>query len=118
MEHKIKIPSELSFTRGQVVAALVFLVVCVFFKIADSETYTMETYYPSPAGVYTNMTVLSGTVLARDNGNVGVGTAAPASKFSVAGGVQVGNDTSACTAAKAGTLRWNSGSMQVCDGVA
>ncbi|NNN05783.1 MAG: hypothetical protein HKL90_07765 [Elusimicrobia bacterium] len=54
------------------------------------------------------------------NGNVGVGTNAPASRLSVAGGVQLGDDTAACTASKAGTLRWNSssGAAEVCDGAA
>jgi len=116
MEHKIKIPEELSFTRGQVVAALVLFAVCVSPKLTGAETYTLEAYYPSPAGVYANMTVLSQTVLARDSGNVGIGTAEPASRLQVAGGVQLGDDDAACVAAKAGTQRWHGGGIQVCDG--
>ena len=50
------------------------------------------------------------------NGNVGIGTTNPSATLDVSGSIQVGDDTSPCTAAKAGTLRWNSGSLQVCDG--
>lgn len=47
-------------------------------------------------------------------GNVGIGTINPTTKLHVAGGVQVGNDTSACTEAKVGTLRSVNGSLQAC----
>ncbi len=40
-------------------------------------------------------------------GDVGIGTKSPAAMLSVAGGVQIGDDTSACTEAKAGTLRFH-----------
>jgi len=46
---------------------------------AHSETYTLETYYPSPVGAYANMTVTQSAVLARDGGSVGIGTSAPGS---------------------------------------
>lgn len=48
-------------------------VAVVFAGRASCETYTMETYYPAPVGVYTNMTVTSNAVLSRDSGNVGIG---------------------------------------------
>jgi len=49
-------------------------------------------------------------------GQVGIGTNAPASLLSVAGGVQVGQDSAACSSAKAGTLRFSGGALQICDG--
>ncbi|NNN06286.1 MAG: hypothetical protein HKL90_10335 [Elusimicrobia bacterium] len=49
-------------------------------------------------------------------GNIGIGTSSPASALSVNGGVQLGTDAAACTAALAGTERWNSGAVQVCNG--
>lgn len=48
------------------------------------------------------------------NGKVGVGTLSPASLLSVAGGLQVGDDTGTCDSSKAGTIRWHSGAMQIC----
>ena len=53
-------------------------------------------------------------------GNVGIGTTNPTAKLYVAGnvqadgGVKVGNDTSTCTEANAGTLRSVDGSLQAC----
>lgn len=61
----------------------------------------------------------AGTPVARmivdGTGKVGVGTLAPKAALSVAGGVQVGADSS-CTADKAGTLRWSGTALEVCDG--
>ena len=56
---------------------------------AYCETYTMETYYPSPAGVYQNMTVTSTTVLARDGGAVTVGSAANPARLAVNGNANI-----------------------------
>ena len=53
-----------------------------------------------------------------DEGNVGIGTAAPKAKLSVNGGVQTNNDLDACVAAKAGTIRWNGSAFQGCNGTA
>jgi len=50
-------------------------------------------------------------------GKVGVGTTNPASKLDIAGSVKIGSDVGACTAAKAGAIRWV-GSMQYCNGTA
>ena len=47
-------------------------------------------------------------------GNVGIGTTNPAAKLSVAGGVQVGDDASACSATNIGTLRLHDDSLQFC----
>lgn len=59
----------------------------------------------------------SGTDISNSNaGNVGVGTAAPQSKLDVAGDVRIGNTAAACTAAKAGAMRYSAGAMQFCDG--
>ncbi len=61
---------------------------------------------------------LQGGGLSMMGGNVGIGTNAPASALSVNGGVQLGDDTSACTVAKSGTERWHSGFNQICNGTA
>lgn len=103
--------------------------------ILSSQQLSMTAIYPIPAGVY-NQIVTTGdsgatpanTTLNRNagstilvppsntSGRVGIGTTAPASKLSVVGGLQVGDDASSCTAVKAGTQRWRAGAAQVCNG--
>ena len=56
---------------------------------AFCESFTLETYYPSPAGIYTNIIVTSSTVLARDGGAVNVGTPAKPAKLDVNGNAKV-----------------------------
>ena len=46
---------------------------------------------------------------------LGIGTDTPNAKADVAGGVKFGNDASICTAANAGTIRWNGVGLQFCD---
>jgi len=109
------------------------LVVVGMAGILSSQQLSMTATYPIPAGVY-NQIVTTGnsggtpadTTLNRNagntilvpptnaGGNVGIGTASPGSKLVVAGGVQLGDDPSACTAAKAGTLRWSGSQLQHC----
>ncbi|MFA6318340.1 MAG: hypothetical protein WC943_13100 [Elusimicrobiota bacterium] len=51
----------------------------------ESETLTMTSYYPSPAGVYNKLVTTGNTVLARDRGRVGIGTSAPQGLLDIAG---------------------------------
>ncbi len=66
------------------------------------------------ASIMANTTLMSGNV------GIGFGSSipSPASTLSVNGGIQLGDDTSACIPAKAGTQRWESGQVQVCNGTA
>ena len=75
-------------TAGSKMPRIITAIAGVLFFGAGAaycETYTMETYYPSPAGVYQNMTVTSTTVLARDGGAVTVGSAAKPARLEVNG---------------------------------
>lgn len=49
-------------------------------------------------------------------GAIGIGTATPASLLHVAGGVQIGADGATCNGTKAGTLRYNLGNVEYCNG--
>ncbi len=49
-------------------------------------------------------------------GNVGVGTSAPVTKLDVAGGLKISMEAATCAASYAGTLRYNSGNVEYCNG--
>jgi hypothetical protein len=68
-------------TRWLMVGALFFASV----PELASESVTLTTYYPAPSGVYTQMITTSNTYLARDGGNVGVGTTAMQGRLDVVG---------------------------------
>ena len=51
------------------------------------------------------------------SGNIGIGTTSPRTKLQIAGGgIQIADDSDACSASKIGTLAFNSGMLQYCDG--
>lgn len=49
-------------------------------------------------------------------GNVGIGTSTPVTKLDVNGSVRVGGDISTCTSSLVGSIRYNSGSLDYCNG--
>ena len=50
------------------------------------------------------------------DGNLGIGTNTPRSKLEVMGGIQIGDDAATCDATKVGGIRYNSNSVQYCNG--
>jgi len=69
----------------------IFVAVLAFIPVESrGESLTLETYYPSPVGIYTNVTVTSGTVLAKDGGDVSAGNAAKKSVIRLNGVVVPG----------------------------
>jgi hypothetical protein len=141
MERTIRLHFDLSFVHGPRSWRAPIAAALLLGGAGDlsSENVTLSTYYPAPTGAYTQMITTLNTFLARDGGglavgtsvppagaakmvvmggNVGIGTAVPASTLSVAGGVQLGDDAALCTFAKAGTLKWSSGKLKGCDGSA
>ncbi len=67
-----------------------FLLAALFISwrpgFLGSETLTLTTYYPAPYGGYASLLTTGQTFLARDGGNVGIGTAAPTAKLDIVGG--------------------------------
>ncbi len=76
---------------------LVALLLAAHAPDINPESVTLTTYYPSPSGVYFQMTTTESAYLATTGGNVGVGTTAPGSKLHVlgGGGISVTGSTSA-----------------------
>ena len=66
-------------------AALIVLIIAAFPIELGSESLTLQTYYPSPLGIYTNLTSTGQTLLARDGGQVGVGLSNPDTELTVLG---------------------------------
>ena len=60
----------------------------------------------------------SGSNIHYSGGNIGIGTSGPTTKLEVSGGIKLGNDANACTAAKAGVMKYVSGFLYFCNGVA
>ncbi len=89
METTQKITLEISFTRRKALALLTLFFLCWRPASLGSETLTMTTYYPAPYGGYARILTTNQTILARDSGNVGIGTNAPVVKLDVRGGLDV-----------------------------
>jgi len=117
-------------------AALVSLAAVLLLAGAGfvaSQQLTMTATYPVPSGVYNQIlttgssgAAAANTTLNRDGGNtilvpptnaagiLSIGATALASKLSVEGGIQPGDDASVCGAANDGTLRWHLGQFEAC----
>lgn len=76
---------QLSFTRTRAFMALALFFLCWHPKPLGSETLQLTTYYPAPYGGYVSILTTGNTYLARDSGNVGIGTASPGVKLDING---------------------------------
>jgi len=76
---------QVKFTRTRALMALALLFLCWHPKPLGSETLQLTTYYPAPYGGYVSILTTGNTYLARDSGNVGIGTASPGVKLDING---------------------------------
>lgn len=107
----------------------------ISLAFAQEDSITITTYYPSPYGSYNQLQTKSLGVGdnnddgAIDNGDVpstpgdawiagkvGIGTTAPKAKLEVDGGIKLGQDIQECNINRAGTMRYNGGKIEYCDG--
>lgn len=80
-----EISLKISFDRRQITVLLAFFLLAWHPGFLGSETLTLTTYYPAPYGGYVSVLTTNQTLLARDGGNVGVGTSSPGNKLQVQG---------------------------------
>ena len=86
MENENIITLQLQLTRRKAFLLLTFFFLCWHPRFLGSETMTLTTYYPAPYGGYASILTTGQTLLARDSGRVGIGTASPTQKLDVQGG--------------------------------
>jgi hypothetical protein len=77
MENKRMIILELRLTRNKALFLLTAFFLCWHPRFLGSEILTMTTYYPAPYGGYARLLTTGQTILARNSGAVGIGTANP-----------------------------------------
>jgi len=90
MDNENIITLQLQLTRRKAFLLLTFFFLCWHPGFLGSETLTLTTYYPAPYGGYASLLTTGQTLLARDGGNVGIGTGAggvPGYKLTVQGGI-------------------------------
>lgn len=86
-----------------------------------SESLTLNSFYPSPLGIYSSLTSTGDATLARDGGVVSVGQPANVQLNPANGGsITLGSGSNTCAAANAGMMQYDAGLkvMKFCNGTA
>ena len=88
METMEELNIRFSFSKKSALPLLALFFLCWHPGFIGSESLTLTTYYPAPYGGYVSLLTTSQTLLARDGGNVGIGTGAavPTGRLEVRGG--------------------------------
>jgi hypothetical protein len=70
------------------VSLMSFIYLTAIPKLANTEKLVITTYYPAPYGGYVSLLTTNNTWLAKDGGNVGIGTGNPQHKLDVNGSIR------------------------------
>jgi len=79
-------------------------------------------YNTANSGLYLSSSSTTPDIAIDPDGDVGIGTTSPSAKLDVSGGIsasagiKIGSVSSTCNSSRAGTMRYNSGVMEFCDG--
>ena len=99
MENTKVVVLQLKLTQKRCLFALAFAFLCFHPRPLGSETLSLSTYYPAPYGGYVAILTTGGsaaipvnTLLARDGGNVGIGTPNPGAKLDVGGSANISSN--------------------------
>ncbi len=107
METMEELKKKLKFDRKNTLAPLVLFFLCWHPGFIGSESLTLTTYYPAPYGGYVSLLTTQNTILARDGGNVAVGSIAPMEKLHVTGNMRASGNVSADNNLKAvNMVKW------------
>ncbi|MEI7481440.1 MAG: hypothetical protein WCK75_03725 [Elusimicrobiota bacterium] len=83
MEKENNTTCQMRMVKRKIVFLLAVGLVCWSPGFLSSETLTMTTYYPAPYGGYASILTTGLTLLARDGGNVGIGSTSPQAKLDI-----------------------------------
>jgi len=112
--------SSLSTTDATVaaVSSTVASVSSEVFSVSSTVSTLQNTVAASFAAITSSQWITSGAAIYHNAGFVGIGITTPVTKLDVSGGVRISMESAACAVSFAGTLRYNSGLVEYCDGTA
>lgn len=85
-------------------------------QLSASDVTAALGYTPQASGVISSQWVTSGTMINYMGGNVGIGIATPVTTLEVSGGLRISMEAATCAVNYAGTLRYNAGNVEFCNG--